>query len=62
MRLTQVSRNDPLYELTKLHFAEILSSLGSPLILLNLTKSPYKPNKEAEITEEYEQAVSSINE
>nr|GMC75945.1 phosphoinositide phosphatase SAC2-like isoform X1 [Ipomoea batatas] len=56
-----LSRKDPRYEATKLHFENLINRYGSPIIILNLIKTLEKKPRESILRTEFANAIDSIN-
>lgn len=56
-----LQRYDPTYEATKLHFDDLSSRYGSPIIVLNLIKTVEKRPREMMLRREFANAVGYIN-
>lgn len=53
---------DPLYAATKLHFRDLFSRFGYPIVVLNLVKKKEKKPRESILRRELSYAINEINE
>ncbi|XP_015902276.1 phosphoinositide phosphatase SAC2 isoform X2 [Ziziphus jujuba] len=56
-----LSRKDPNYEATRLHFENLFKRYGTPIIILNLIKRREKKPRETILHREFTNAISFIN-
>ncbi|KAJ4966904.1 hypothetical protein NE237_018753 [Protea cynaroides] len=56
-----LQRYDPTYEATKLHFEDLASRYGNPIIILNLIKTVEKRPREMMLRREFANAVGYLN-
>ncbi|KAJ4966160.1 hypothetical protein NE237_018009 [Protea cynaroides] len=56
-----LQRYDPTYEATKLHFEDLASRYGNPIIVLNLIKTVEKRPREMMLRREFANAVGYLN-
>lgn len=56
-----LSKNDHNYEATRLHFQNLYSRYGNPIIILNLVKTREKKPRESLLRLEFANAIESIN-
>ncbi|KZV27550.1 hypothetical protein F511_04601 [Dorcoceras hygrometricum] len=56
-----LSRKDPKYEATKLHFGNLVKRYGNPVIILNLIKTREKKPRESTLRAEFAYAIDIIN-
>ena len=49
------------YKATRLHFQDLLTRYGGPLVVLNLVKSAEKHARETLLRKEYERAIQYLN-
>ncbi|KAI4325377.1 hypothetical protein MLD38_030783 [Melastoma candidum] len=56
-----VSRKDPKYEATRLHFENLVKRYGNPIIVLNLIKTWEKKPRETILRAEFANAIRFIN-
>eukprot|EP00250_Pteridium_aquilinum_P012832 c20972_g1_i1 orf=656-3202(-) len=54
-------RNDPTYEATRLHFENLATRYGNPVIVLNLVKTVEKRPRETILCQEFASAVDYLN-
>ncbi|KAI5078217.1 hypothetical protein GOP47_0005888 [Adiantum capillus-veneris] len=57
----KLKREDSCYRATKLHFENLISRYGNPIIVLNLIKSREKKPRETILCQEYANAIGHIN-
>eukprot|EP01060_Flectonema_neradi_P039597 TRINITY_DN8779_c0_g1_i1.p1 TRINITY_DN8779_c0_g1~~TRINITY_DN8779_c0_g1_i1.p1 ORF type:complete len:1644 (+),score=308.03 TRINITY_DN8779_c0_g1_i1:155-5086(+) len=57
----KLGRSDPGYAATKLHYAQLFSSYGVPIISLDLLKQKEKNPRESILGAEYRQAILTLN-
>ncbi|KAK3013611.1 hypothetical protein RJ639_009314 [Escallonia herrerae] len=56
-----VSKRDPTYEATRLHFKNLVDRYGKPIIILNLIKMHEKRPRESILRTEFANAIDTIN-
>ncbi|XP_010049319.2 phosphoinositide phosphatase SAC3 isoform X2 [Eucalyptus grandis] len=56
-----VSKKDQTYEATRLHFENLVSRYGNPIIILNLIKTEEKKPRESKLRAEFATAIDFIN-
>ncbi|XP_076888206.1 phosphoinositide phosphatase SAC2-like [Bidens hawaiensis] len=56
-----LSKKDPKYEATRLHFENLTKRYGNPIIILNLIKTKEKKPRESLLREEFAHAIELIN-
>ncbi|CAH9118596.1 unnamed protein product [Cuscuta europaea] len=56
-----LSRKDPMYEATQLHFENLVKRYGNPIIILNLIKTREKKPRESILRAEFANAIDCIN-
>ncbi|KAF8025928.1 hypothetical protein BT93_F2685 [Corymbia citriodora subsp. variegata] len=56
-----VSKKDQTYEATRLHFENLISRYGNPIIILNLIKTEEKKPRESILRAEFANAIDFIN-
>ncbi|XP_075520214.1 phosphoinositide phosphatase SAC2 [Primulina tabacum] len=56
-----LSRKDPMYEATKLHFGNLVKRYGNPIIILNLIKTREKKPRESILCAEFAYAIEVLN-
>ncbi|XP_073136734.1 phosphoinositide phosphatase SAC2-like [Henckelia pumila] len=56
-----LSRKDPMFEATKLHFENLVKRYGNPIIVLNLIKTREKKPRESILRAEFAYAIEVIN-
>ncbi|KAA8541594.1 hypothetical protein F0562_022746 [Nyssa sinensis] len=56
-----LSKKDPKYEATRLHFENLVKRYGNPIIILNLIKSREKKPRESILRAEFANAIDFVN-
>ncbi|KAK8988751.1 hypothetical protein V6N11_030128 [Hibiscus sabdariffa] len=56
-----LSKKDPIYEATRLHFENLVMRYGNPIIILNLIKRSEKKPRETILRAEFAKAIRFIN-
>ncbi|MBA0627964.1 hypothetical protein Godav_022755 [Gossypium davidsonii] len=59
--ICMISKKDPTYEATKLHFENLARRYGNPIIILNLIKRCEKKPRETILRSEFANAIRHIN-